>query len=243
MKLLLCIASLLLIGVADGTSRNDAISEEAADTSCTTVGLKMMDCTGYLNAGSKTNKPDQACCTALKTVLSINATCVCAAVHAAAIYGINLNMSRVPGLPKLCHVNNLPPAAQCNISVAPTPSPSVPTPSPSVPTPSPATPQPSVPVKPPTKPPTTAPPPSSPSPSMPTPAPPSQTPTAPPPTTPAAPVPTTPTSPAPTTPSSPAPATPTTQAPAQSPKSNSGISIAPLGLISAVVAPFLVPLF
>ncbi|KAJ0025611.1 hypothetical protein Pint_08305 [Pistacia integerrima] len=119
----------------------------SSKTDCSSIIYKMADCIPFLSKGGKDMKPDSSCCTGFKSVLKVNADCICEALKSSASLGIDLNMTKAVTLPSACGVSS-PPISKCGVPSppggAPVKPPSIPKPSPGppkkTPTPSPSEP-------------------------------------------------------------------------------------------------------
>ncbi|KAK9126694.1 hypothetical protein Scep_015540 [Stephania cephalantha] len=83
-------------------------SAPAPSTDCSTIIYDMMDCVGYVTAGSNVTEPSKECCTGFKTVLKTDAECVCEAIKESAEMGIAVNNTRAKGLPSACGESSAP---------------------------------------------------------------------------------------------------------------------------------------
>ncbi|XP_043691552.1 non-specific lipid transfer protein GPI-anchored 31-like [Telopea speciosissima] len=107
-KVRLVFAVLVICAIAGVESANTP----APAVDCTTVVLNMADCLSYVSNGSTETKPQGTCCSGLKTVLKINAECLCEAFKNSAQFGIALNMTKALNLPSACGVST-PPISKC----------------------------------------------------------------------------------------------------------------------------------
>ncbi|CAA6658809.1 unnamed protein product [Spirodela intermedia] len=85
---------------------------------CSTVTFGMMDCLGYVSAGSEADQPDDSCCEGVLAAAQLGLPCLCEALHEAAFMNVNLNISRAARLAAACHVY-VPPSTSCNVSLSP----------------------------------------------------------------------------------------------------------------------------
>lgn len=79
---------------------------------CSTVTFGMMDCLGYVSAGSEEDQPDDSCCEGVLAAAQLGPPCLCEALREAAFMNVNLNISRAARLAAACHVY-VPPSANC----------------------------------------------------------------------------------------------------------------------------------
>lgn len=75
---------------------------------CSDIIYNMMDCVPYLSSGSSLVEPKSACCSGAKSVLDVNGECICVAIEKSSALGIQLNMTRVQGLPLVCGIGEYP---------------------------------------------------------------------------------------------------------------------------------------
>nr|AMN14866.1 putative lipid-transfer protein 1 [Nepenthes mirabilis] len=97
--------------VADAAHRGTAAP--AAD--CSNLVLNMADCLSFVQNGSTATKPEESCCSGLKTVLKTDAECLCEAFKSSSQFGVVLNVTKALSLPSACHVKT-PSFSTCGLS-------------------------------------------------------------------------------------------------------------------------------
>ncbi|XP_044474988.1 non-specific lipid transfer protein GPI-anchored 31-like [Mangifera indica] len=110
-----------LAAVASGsptTPEPPAPSPSSTSTDCSTIIYNMANCVPFLSKGGEDAKPDPSCCTAFKSVLRVNAGCICEALKSSASLGIDLNMTKAATLSWACGVSASP-ISKCSIASPP----------------------------------------------------------------------------------------------------------------------------
>ncbi|XP_073047526.1 uncharacterized protein [Primulina eburnea] len=93
-------------------------------TDCSTLVMdNMISCMQFLSKTGTETKPDDSCCSGLKTVLKANPDCLCYAIKNAPSFGLDLNMTRAAAMPSDCGIDNAPPVSNCTATPTPTPTP------------------------------------------------------------------------------------------------------------------------
>ncbi|KAA8522504.1 hypothetical protein F0562_013135 [Nyssa sinensis] len=90
----------------------------AADVDCSSLIYNMADCLSFLSDGSNDTKPDDSCCSGFKSVLDIDADCICEGLKSSASLGLELNMTQAMALPSACGIS-APSLSSCLVSLAP----------------------------------------------------------------------------------------------------------------------------
>jgi len=115
-----------------------AQSVPSTSQSCTASLVSMAPCLAFLQGGPNNTTPTPGCCTALASVVSTSAACLCQMVNTTNNpLGIPINQTRALALPGACKVTT-PPLSQCKssaVSSPPAAAPSSPAPVVSNPTP------------------------------------------------------------------------------------------------------------
>lgn len=76
----------------------------AAAEDCSSVLTDLLDCLPYVSNGSNTSSPSAGCCIGVADVVIGSPACICDALKQARELGVELNTSRVLGLPAACDV-------------------------------------------------------------------------------------------------------------------------------------------
>ena len=85
---------------------------------CTSLVMNMADCLSYVTNGSTETKPEDTCCSGLKTVLKADVDCLCEAFKSSAQFGVVLNITKAVALPTACHVS-APSVSNCGRQSSP----------------------------------------------------------------------------------------------------------------------------
>ncbi|XP_010521032.1 PREDICTED: non-specific lipid-transfer protein-like protein At5g64080 [Tarenaya hassleriana] len=86
---------------------------------CSTLILNMADCLTFVSSGSSVAKPEDSCCSGLKTVLRTDAECLCEGFKSSASLGVTLNVTKTLTLPAACKLLHAPSIASCGLSTPP----------------------------------------------------------------------------------------------------------------------------
>ncbi|CAK7357024.1 unnamed protein product [Dovyalis caffra] len=115
--IILCTISISCCYWADGASHHRA-SAPAPSVDCSNLILSMADCLSFVSNDSTLTKPENTCCSGLKTVLSTDAACLCEAFKNSAQLGVALNITKALSLPSACKIHTSS-ATNCGLSAGP----------------------------------------------------------------------------------------------------------------------------
>lgn len=105
---------MLAAAVASGAHGSPTPAPSSKPTDCSIIIYNMANCMPFLSKGGKDTKPDSSCCTGFKSVLKVNAECICEALKSSASLGLDLNMTKAVTLPSACGVSaTAPPISKC----------------------------------------------------------------------------------------------------------------------------------
>ncbi|XP_028098598.1 non-specific lipid-transfer protein-like protein At5g64080 [Camellia sinensis] len=91
----------------------------APSVDCTTLIYGMSDCLTYLTVGSNETKPEDTCCTGLKTVLDTDADCLCEGLKSSASLGFNIDFKKAKAIPSVCKIPTPPSLTSCDLTSSP----------------------------------------------------------------------------------------------------------------------------
>ncbi|XP_044512279.1 non-specific lipid transfer protein GPI-anchored 31-like [Mangifera indica] len=111
---------MLAAAVASGAHGSPTPAPSSKPTDCSMIIYNMANCMPFLSKAGKDMKPDSSCCTGFKSVLKVNAECICEALKSSASLGLDLNMTKAVTLPSDCGVSaTAPPISKCGIPSPP----------------------------------------------------------------------------------------------------------------------------
>ncbi|KAF3969464.1 hypothetical protein CMV_006751 [Castanea mollissima] len=85
---------------------------------CSALISNMAECLSYVTIGSTVTKPEGTCCVGFKTVLKVDAECLCEAFKSSASLGVVLDITKATALLATCKVF-APSTATCGLSLNP----------------------------------------------------------------------------------------------------------------------------
>uniref|UniRef100_A0A5B7AWS7 Bifunctional inhibitor/plant lipid transfer protein/seed storage helical domain-containing protein n=1 Tax=Davidia involucrata TaxID=16924 RepID=A0A5B7AWS7_DAVIN len=116
MKMMITIlCSILAIWAVENVDSATPNHAPSPSVDCSNLILNMADCLDYVTNGSTVEKPEGSCCSGLKTVLKVNADCICEVFKDSAQLGLTLNVTKALALPSACRVS-APSFSNCGLS-------------------------------------------------------------------------------------------------------------------------------
>ncbi|XP_018836839.2 non-specific lipid-transfer protein-like protein At5g64080 [Juglans regia] len=113
LSLVLCVLAIWAVDFAHGGSSDNA---PAPSVDCSSLILNMAECLSFVSEGSSATKPEGNCCAGLKTVIKVDADCLCEAFKSSASLGVVLNVTKAMSLPAACNVSG---SAVSNCALSP----------------------------------------------------------------------------------------------------------------------------
>ncbi|KAL9673930.1 hypothetical protein QQ045_030194 [Rhodiola kirilowii] len=84
---------------------------EAEIVDCSSIYFTVPDCLDFVRYGSTLQKPRDACCTGLASIMMASAECLCVGFGSIARFGVDFNFTKALSIPSVC---NLPaPPSNC----------------------------------------------------------------------------------------------------------------------------------